>query len=48
MSAILLWTAMCPPLIVEDGEVGVDDGHSTIDSHVPPPPNSRSRGDGCG
>ena len=38
MRGILLWTAMCPPpLIVKDGEVGVDEGHSTMDSHVSPP-----------
>ena len=40
MRGILLWTVMCPPplVIVKDGEVGVDEGHSTMDSHVPPPP----------
>ena len=27
-----------PPLIVKDGEVGVDERHSTMDSHVSPPP----------
>ena len=29
---------MIPPLIVKDREVGVDEGHSTMDSHVSPPP----------
>ena len=39
---------MCPPpLIVKDGEVGVDEGHSTMDSHVSPP-NSKRQGGGCG
>ena len=36
-----------PPLIVKDGEVGVDEGHSTMDSHVSPP-NSKRQGGGCG
>ena len=29
---------MPPPLTIKDGEVGVDERHSTMDSHVPPPP----------